>query len=754
MESVDIINNTKRGISLHKNVSRFNGIKTFYFPSLTHKELLSINDLKHKVYSKSKNKIQKNSLSNFHTEVLKNNIKGNSKYLSIYNNLSKQTSTNNSILPELKNQKKIKKDNLIKLYINSNTISSFNKGFFNKSIKNNYKNLKYNKTSKKFNMSNVSTSGNMSLSINSYKLSKLNRIASNSIDLNNRSNLYNRNITNSNNSLNDNNSFEQKIKVYNSNDTSLLNQKSNIYKTFNNNENLNLTKSNSNSSYINENINKKFLSNLNPVYTYLQKDFLSEFNRKTKDISYLKYLLRKKKIDIELEKEKRISDVEKQDLDNYNIEMLLHYFNRYNDSKFEYMAYLKKTVSNEKEKNEKLKEDKITIMYDIFTIRHKTLRLENRFRNYLSDKFFLLSVKNHSFALNKFCKEDQDDYNKDLKKLDILNIMLKVTAREFDNTTEKDISKNENQKGNNYSRNGPITISNNNTFSKSSLFQNNNTNTRPLNKFKRHNTRRNYSLYDSKPILSSSQNILLKTNFKALPIYTDIYFFNRDLQQTSNNIQYSLVQYNKISKELQMMRNELYRNKMEMRNLKKYEDFIKNEIILIKKNLDNLKNLNSSLESYKNYLLNIKVLNLCQGKVSNHINKIVKKIENCKDNILLEKFEYLKRGVGKTNLIFIEKVLDFLLYFKEIQKRDNYFKYIIIESKIENKNRIKLSMFKQENAQKKINELIEKVINKNRKIIFTSRKKVNVGFNINNKRKKQKVNSNLNNYFGNFDLDL
>ena len=53
--------------------------------------------------------------------------------------------------------------------------------------------------------------------------------------------------------------------------------------------------------------------------------------------------------------------------------MLLHYFNRYNDSKFEYMAYLKKTVSNEKEKNEKLKEDKITIMYDIFTIRHKTL---------------------------------------------------------------------------------------------------------------------------------------------------------------------------------------------------------------------------------------------------------------------------------------------------------------------------------------------------------------------------------------------
>ena len=64
-----------------------------------------------------------------------------------------------------------------------------------------------------------------------------------------------------------------------------------------------------------------------------------------------------------------------------------------------------------------------------------------------------------------------------------------------------------------------------------------------------------------------------------------------------------------------------------------------------------------------------------------------------------------------------------------------------------------MSMFKQENAQKKIDSLIEKVINKNRKIIFASRRKVNIGFNpeIHN-RKKQKQN-NYNNYFGNFDLD-
>ena len=81
-------------------------------------------------------------------------------------------------------------------------------------------------------------------------------------------------------------------------------------------------------------------------------------------------------------------------------------------------------------------------------------------------------------------------------------------------------------------------------------------------------------------------------------------------------------------------------------------------------------------------------------------------------------------------------------------------KYLIIERKIEDKNRIKSSMFKQENTRKKIDSLIEKVINKNKKIIFVSRRKVNYEYNpeIKNK-KKPKINLNEKNYFGNFDLD-
>ena len=141
MESLDLSNNRKVSNSLHKNLMRLKGTKTYYFPSLTYKELLSINDLKHQMYYKSRTKKLKNSYTNFHTEVLKTNIKGNSKYLSIYSNLSKQTTSNDSKFPELNDQKKIKKDKIIKLYMNSNTISVFNKGLFNKNLKNNYKNI-------------------------------------------------------------------------------------------------------------------------------------------------------------------------------------------------------------------------------------------------------------------------------------------------------------------------------------------------------------------------------------------------------------------------------------------------------------------------------------------------------------------------------------------------------------------------------------------------------------------------------------
>ena len=740
MKLFDSNNNQKDSISIEKNNLIEDKSKTFYFPSLTHKELLSLNDLKHQIYYLSRTKKLYNHFNNFHTEVLNKNIKDNSKYSSLFNNISK-SSKNEFNFPELKNRKKMAKDKIIKIYIKPNPLSVLNTSIINKNIKSNYKTImNFDNKQNKINMSNLSTSGNISLSINSYKFSKLNKFTSNSVDLKNNS-YQNKNnyINNSNKILKDDNSFEKKDKTYDSNNTSL--KKINRYKTFNN-DNL-FSKSNSSIIKIDENLNKKFVSNLNPIYTLLKTEFISEFSRKTKDISYLKYILMKKKLDVELEKEKRISDVENQELDNYNYKIVYNFFNKFNDSKYEYLNYLKKTVSQEKEKNEKLKEDKIYLMNDIYTIRHKTLRLENRFRNYLNDKYFLLSVKNHSFTLNTFTEEDQEDYNKDLQKLEILNIMINVTSKEFQKENEFDKNNNDFKKNKTEKNNNKISSVYN--IQKSTI-----KNFRAKNQKKRKS-----SLSAPKPILSGDQNNLIKTSFKASPVYQDVYDFNRDLQKTSNKIQVSLIEYNTISKELQMMRNQLYTTKVKMKNIKLYEDFIKEEISIHKKTLENLKVLNSNLQNYKKLLLNLKVLNLNKGKVNSNISKILLNINKCYDSNLDEYLENLKRGTGIENLKIIERAFEFLLNYKEIQKSKQNDNYNIIQKKIEDKNRMKLYKIKQEKIRNRINSNINKVINKQNKIIFTARKKVNIKLKlkIDNKKKNRKEINNSDNFFGNFDIE-
>ena len=733
METYHLINNKKPSIFINKNKE---GSKTYYFPSLTHKEYLSIIDLKHQIYCNSRAKKQ-NINFNFHTEVLKTNFKDNPKYISLYKNLPKKGGSENKY-PDIQNQKIFKNGKIIKLYNNSNTLSIYNNSQINKNIIN-HNIIKYNKTANKFNMSNISTSGNISLSINSNKLFKLNKIDSNSADLNDSYINLNKNKYINNSTLN-NNSFEQRLKTYNSNNTSSSINKINKFKSYNK-DNLILTKSISNFSGMEDNIYMKFISNLNPTYTLLKKEFLSEFKRKTKILSYLKFFFRKKQLDIDSEKEKRISEIEKQSLNNYNISKISYYLNKFNDSKLEYLHYLKRTVINEREKNKKLKEDKINIMNDIFMIRHKTLRLENRFRNYLNDKYFLLSVKNHSFTINKFSQEDQNDYNKDLKKLEILNNIIKVTERENHNK---------------YNDKNKVNLSKSNSKRTIRLTSRKANNIKsPIKTFVRQNTKiltkNYYSLYGSK---SGKVKPIIRANFRAMPIYNDPYYFKHDLQQTTNKIQLSLADYNEISKEIQIMRNQLYQDTIKMKNIEKSQSFIKEEIIIYKKNLDNLKSLNNNLNNYMQYLLNIDILNLNKGKVNLRINKIVKNINDSKDEILLDYLSNSQGGTTLKNLSFIEKALVFLLKYKEIQKKNNNMKYLSIQSKIEDKNRINYSKFKQDNIQKKIHSLINKVINKNKKIKFLSRRKVNIGFNPElNIKKRQKKSFNRNNFFGDFDID-
>ena len=697
--------------------------KTF-FPSLTHKELVSIHDLKLKTNSNLRAKVKNNFHRNFHSEIMKINLKENSKYSTLYKDSTTYTKTETK-LPSLQKEQDKK---IFKLYMDPKSISNIINKSVNKKNKINYKTIFNNINSKKFNISNLSSNENISPSIKSFKLSVLDKLKSNSDDANLET---------------------QKSNTYNN---SSLSNRNNI--KYNNTETINTF-----SSEIRNEFNKKFVSSLNPLYSSLKKEFLSEFYKKTKDINYLKFILMKNKKDIEIEEERRISKMERLDQIYYSIQTLQKLFNKYFLAKYDYLNFLQKEISKETEKNETLKEQKITLTKEIYTIRHKTLRLENRFRLYLSDKFFLLSVKNHSFKLDKFDPEDKDDYINDLQKLEILNFMLKITSKEYnDNDIEKDriratkILKKTDLFGIYTTNSNNINnINNNNSPSRNNSLKNYH---RQNTSNKNYNSKNNIN-NKNHPILALSKKRILKRNFEAKPIYEDVYYFNKDLQETTQKIQKSLEEYNNNVKDLDTIKKNLIRTKKEMKDIREYEQHLRDEIILFRKELEKLKKLNNGLYNYRKYLKNIFILNLNTGVVFEKIKLILNNIEQSDDKDLLNFISkvfndyntYLITGLDKLKLI--EGVFQYLIDFKKAQKKSNNKDYLLIQAEIDNINRQKIFQKKQDSIKQKFETLIQKVIDKNKKIIFIPRR--NVNFDMRQNLHKNKTENKAKNDFYNFD---
>jgi hypothetical protein len=75
------------------------------------------------------------------------------------------------------------------------------------------------------------------------------------------------------------------------------------------------------------------LSHLNPIYTLLKEEFLTEFKRKIKDMSILRFIYSRKKKDMKIEEERRTTNQENQELNFYHLKLLLSLFNKYYDTK-------------------------------------------------------------------------------------------------------------------------------------------------------------------------------------------------------------------------------------------------------------------------------------------------------------------------------------------------------------------------------------------------------------------------------------
>ena len=722
------INNLK--FSTIYNNSSLNELKSTYFPSLTHKELLSIQDMKLKTNYDLKSKVLHNFHRNFHSEIMKSNLKENSKYSTLYKDSSTYTKTETKFPSLLRS----KNETMVKLNMNPKIFNSLKYKSVNKKVEINSRTIFNNiSLSKKYDTSYNTTSGNVSQSKKNHKFSTWDKIQSNSLD-------YNGSLFNFEKS---DNSLERIIKTQKSNDNSSF--------SFQNRQKyINTETLNNNSIDSKIEFNKKFVSSLNPLYSSFKKEIISQFYKKNKDINYLKFILMKNKKDIEIQEEIRAAEMERIDQVLFTIKTLQNLFDKYHTSKTEYLNFLQKEISKETETNEILKEEKISLTKEIYIIRHKTLRLENRFKNYLDDKFFLLSVKNHSFKLDKFAPEDRNDYKKDLKKLELLNFMIKMSSNEF---SETDVAKDNIRATRIFKkhdlininipspqRNNPRAFHREYSIRKSSKMVNiNNTNYNPL--------------------FSVSKKRILSRNFEAKPIYDDVYYFNKDLQETTKKIQDSLDEYNNLTKDINVIKKNLEYTKKEMKGIRDYELHLKNEIISFKNKVEDLKRLNNVLFNYKKYLQNISIINLNQGKVYAKINLMMDNIEKSKDNHLIDFIAYefndyntyINTGLDKLRLI--ERVFQYLIEFKLKQKEEKNEKYFEIQKTIDDDNKKKLYKRKQDVIKNKFNSLIQKVIDKNKKIIFIARRKVDknmVGYL--KKNRTQKNEDNGDDYFGKFDV--
>ena len=94
---------------------------------------------------------------------------------------------------------------------------------------------------------------------------------------------------------------------------------------------------------------------------------------------------------------------------------------------------------------------------EIFALGNIVYRIQNKLKDYLSNKYFLFSVKNHTRDFNYFTSKDKREFNFDLAFLDKiekkLNSLFTITINEEKQIEEKKKKNNEELKKISFSSN-------------------------------------------------------------------------------------------------------------------------------------------------------------------------------------------------------------------------------------------------------------------------------------------------------------
>ena len=653
-------------------------------PFISSKLLKKINHLKTSSNLANRAKKGNDTLKSFHTNMLRDNIHSSKEYLS----LIKNTSIKETNLPELIIKTKIN-NSQNSTDINANTFSSLNKT-------NNYgKYIKYNK-------SNINTSTNISSLLEQIPIKSSKKLSKNSTSLFKSQNMtqtqynINKNLESYDNSVSDNVNEEDVEYIYE------LNK------------------------------NKNFKVEINPLYSKLKTEFLSEFVRKVRNLAYEKYNLYLRKKEVLNEKERQKTEIEQENLNFHKYNHMLNLFTSYNDLSIQYFVHMIKQISNDKKINHELIEKKIALMNEIYALRYKILRLENKFHHYLNDKYFLLSVKNHSIELEKFCEADKQDYSNDLKKLEILNLILAKTANQSQNDpSDENASKNShNVKNPRKSISIQAKKNHENSRFDPKYVRDFNFKNRSDKKFTstRRTIRKKKVIDDTPYLLTTTQKKLITTNFKATPTYEDPADFNRDLEQTKRNIQYSLIEYNKLTKEIHSLIDELVQTKIEVKNIENLYKYFQKEIKEAKIKLEKVKLQHLNMKKLRDHIWIVANTNLNKGKVNKKLKEILNNIYKIGDDKIKE-FLKTPKFNELLKIKILESLFNYLIEYKEKQKVENPIAFSNVIKKINAYNRLKIFQNQLKTTEEKFQNKINRVINKDNKVCYVNYRKPNYGVN-------------------------
>ena len=461
----------------------------------------------------------------------------------------------------------------------------------------------------------------------------------------------------------------------------------------------------------------KIFSRTQSVFRTLRAEKLNEFKEKINKEIKGKYILYQKKdyCDQLNQKLQNKIDQYKQNIRMITITDKLFY--SYTKTYDNYEKKLYNVLNIENEVNENYKIIITQLKSDILRMKYRMKRLLIYLQENFQNKCFLLSVKNSTRLVEKFS-------SKDLEELKYDNLIMSYHLKENNNSnynnnrnsSNENIKNKTNNDSNKNSRKKMLSIKKNiNPLKTKKNFKRTSTILSYLTSPKKNPYGRKMSIYSMGKLIESERPF--HKNLKN--IFNDPQDFINHLDSISSNISQSLYVYNNIRNEINILKHELY-NVKNNKELKNYLNILTKDIINAEKKLLDYKSKNEDLLSTVN---NLQKLN---DKAHNSLIKVQEKMYNMFMNFnkIFKVYYNINEMTDLQILKMFEKYLNNLInQVKEdhIKFPNEYNKMIKVIEKRKKDDQTRLLIIKQKED---LNKKINKVIEKNKKLIVKPRRKI------------------------------